>query len=220
MYLVSNTRERWLPLPARDERGEGWGEGFGNAATTRLTYPSPLPYPHLVVGRGDLLQWQSWYEQDAPGQLHLQALHRAWRSYIGPVLKQRLAMIALVLTMIFALGLVLGVFLPRWAGFSAAPKGYSSAALLQQVKTVSELVTVQYVIEKVVVLEDVKWIAGLGENRVLMIAHGIVKAGLDLSELQPGDLQASGKKVVIKLPSAKIIEAYLDDKSCSSGAGH
>jgi Protein of unknown function (DUF4230) len=128
------------------------------------------------------------------------------------MLKQRVAILALLLTIIFALGLMLGVFLPRWAGFSPASKGYNSAALLQQVKTVSELVTVQYVIEKVVVLEDVKWIAGLGENRVLMIAHGIVKAGLDLSELQPGDLQVSGTKVVIKLPPTRIIEAYLDER--------
>lgn len=139
-------------------------------------------------------------------------MHRAESRYIGPVLKPRLAIIAVVLTCLFALGLALGVFLPRWAGFAPASQSYSTATLLQQVRTVSELVTVQYVIEKVVVLEDVKWIAGLGENRVLMIAHGIVKAGLDLSELQAGDLQVSGRKVVVKLPPAQITEAYLDEK--------
>ena len=54
--------------------------------------------------------------------------------------------------------------------------------------------------------------AGLGENRVLMIAHGIVKAGLDLTRLQPGDLQVAEKRVAIKLPPAEITEAYLDEK--------
>ena len=43
--------------------------------------------------------------------------------------------------------------------------------------------TVKYVLEKVVVLEDAKW---YGENRVILVAHGIVKAGVDLQKLQPG----------------------------------
>src|ERR1035437_2844527 len=33
------------PLPARDERGEGWGEGFVHAVTTRLDTPLPDPLP-------------------------------------------------------------------------------------------------------------------------------------------------------------------------------
>ena len=33
-----------LPLPARDERGEGWGEGFVPAVATRLDAPLPTPW--------------------------------------------------------------------------------------------------------------------------------------------------------------------------------
>jgi len=51
-----------------------------------------------------------------------------------------------------------------------------------------------------------------GENRILLLAHGIVKAGIDLGRLAPGDLQISEKKIVIKLPPAQITDAYLDDK--------
>jgi len=36
------------------------------------------------------------------------------------------------------------------------------------------------VLEKVVILEDAKW---YGENRVLLLAHGIVKAGMDLKRV-------------------------------------
>jgi hypothetical protein len=126
--------------------------------------------------------------------------------------KQRLAIIALLLVLLFGLGIGVGLFLPRWAGFNSGSRVYNTPALLQQVKTVSELVTVQYIIEKVVVLEDVKWIAGLGESRVLIIAHGVVKAGIDLGRLQPEDLQVSQKKIVIKLPPPQITDAYLDDK--------
>src|SRR5258708_11794136 len=132
--------------------------------------------------------------------------------YTRAMLKQRLAVVALVIANIFLLGLVLWHLVPRWAGFGAGPKIYNTPALVQQVQTLSQLVTVKYVIEKVVVLDDVKWMTGLGENRVLMIAHGVVKAGLDLSQVTPADISVSGKKVVIKLPPAQITDTYLDEK--------
>jgi len=69
-------------------------------------------------------------------------------------------------------------------------------------------VTVKYVMEKVVVVEDAKW---YGDNRVLMVAHGAVNAGINLEELQSGDLEISGKMIRIKLPAARITDAYLDD---------
>jgi hypothetical protein len=42
----------------------------------------------------------------------------------------------------------------------------------------------------------------------------VVKAGIDLNQLQPEDLQvdASGKRVTMKLPLPQITDAYLDDK--------
>ena len=77
----------------------------------------------------------------------------------------------------------------------------------------SQLVSVKYVIEKVVLLEDASSWYGLplGENRLLMVAHGVVKAGVDLGELKPGDLRISGRKISIKLPQARITDCYLDD---------
>ena len=123
--------------------------------------------------------------------------------------KLRLGMLVVVVLCLFGFGLFLGAVLSRW---STPSRPYTSATLLVQVKTLSQLVTVQYVIEKVIVLEDVKWVAGIGENRVLMVAHGIVKAGLDLGKLQPGDLDISGKTITIHLPPAQITDAYLDEK--------
>ena len=122
---------------------------------------------------------------------------------------RRFILVILLLAIFLGAGLVLGLFLPAWSGFKSAPKIYNTATMLQQVQTLSQLVTVKYVLEKVVVLEDVKW---LGENRVLMVAHGTVKAGMDFQQLQPGDLQVSDRKIVIKLPRAQITDAYLDEK--------
>jgi len=50
-----------------------------------------------------------------------------------------------------------------------------------------------------------------GESRVLLLAQGIVKAGIDLKKIQPGDVSVSGKKISIKLPPPQITDAYLDD---------
>jgi hypothetical protein len=64
--------------------------------------------------------------------------------------------------------------------------------------------------DKVVVLEDVKW---YGESRVLLLAHGVVNAGVDLKRLQPSDVIISGKTILIRLPPPQITDAYLDDKA-------
>jgi len=125
------------------------------------------------------------------------------------MLKQRLKEFAIVVLLLFGLGILVGHFVPRWVGFGSGAKIYSTTALLQQVKTLSQLVTVQYVIEKIVMNDDVKW---WGENRLLMVAHGTVKAGIDLQRLEPGDLQVSGKRISIRLPPAQITDAYLDEK--------
>src|SRR5947208_6850892 len=121
--------------------------------------------------------------------------------------KRQFAILLLLLAILFGAGIGLGIFLPRWAGFGSAPKAYNTATMLQQVQTLSQLVTVKYVLEKVVVLEvppeSVLGQMFAGESRVLMVAHGIVKAGLDLHQMHPGDLQVSEKKIVIKLPPAQ-----------------
>ncbi len=94
-----------------------------------------------------------------------------------------------------------------------SPRIASSPEILLQVKGLSQLVTVKYVIEKVVILEDVsRWYElELGESRLLMVAHGIVKAGVNLEELQPGDIQISGQKIKLTLPTSRITDTYLDD---------
>jgi hypothetical protein len=130
--------------------------------------------------------------------------------------RSRLAGAAVVLVIVFALGLAAGFLLPRWAGAGQAPRIYNSATIIQQVQTLSELVTVKYVLERVVVLEvPPESMLGqmfAGENRVLMLAHGVVKAGVDLGKLEPGDIEISEKKALLRLPPPQITDAYLDDK--------
>jgi hypothetical protein len=97
----------------------------------------------------------------------------------------------------------------RWLDRGASLHFGDTATVVQQVQTLSDLVTVKYVLERVVILEDVKW---YGESRVLLLAHGIVKAGVDLKRLKPEDVAISGKKITLHLPPPQIMDAYLDDK--------
>lgn len=122
--------------------------------------------------------------------------------------KARVLLVVVGLAVFLMLGLWLGLAIHRFT--SGSTTVYNTAAVVRQVQTLSQLVTVKYVMEKVVVYEDVKWFPG-GENRVLMIAHGIVKAGVDFQKLKPEDIELSGKKVKIRLPNAQITDCYLDD---------
>ena len=120
--------------------------------------------------------------------------------------------VVFIVVILFVLSVGLGVWLwisvPRWIGLASVTKTYNTATVLRQVQTLSQLVTVKYVMEKVVVLEDVKW---FGENRVLLVAHGIVKAGVDFSQLKPEDVRVSGNRLKIRLPPAQITDTYLDE---------
>ena len=118
----------------------------------------------------------------------------------------------LIVLLIFLGVLVAGLWLGfKINQFTAGNKTvFNTATVLRQVQTLSQLVTVKYVMEKVVVYEDVKWYPG-GDNRVILIAHGIVKAGVDLQRLQPEDIEISGQKVTIQLPNPQITDCYLDD---------
>jgi hypothetical protein len=117
--------------------------------------------------------------------------------------------VLLIALVIFCIGLGAGLLFTRMFSRSDSRPQRDTATIIKQVQTISELVTVKYVMEKVVVLEDVKW---YGENRVLLVAHGVVKAGVDLGKLQPGDFRISQNQIVIRLPPAQITDAFLDDK--------
>jgi len=106
-------------------------------------------------------------------------------------------------------GVYLGFTVSHWLKTGTGLRFENTATVVQQVQTLSDLVTVKYVMEKVVVLEDAKW---YGENRVLLLAHGIVKAGIDLKRITADDVTISGNRISIKLPPPQITDAYLDDQ--------
>ena len=120
---------------------------------------------------------------------------------------KRVAGMTAAVMVIFALGLFIGLLSYRWYQ-SRATGGFNGVALLTKVQTLSQFVTVKYSLEKVVDFEDAKW---YGDSRVLLVAHGVVKAGMDLNQIGPGDVEVSGKKISLTLPRPRITDVYLDE---------
>jgi hypothetical protein len=124
---------------------------------------------------------------------------------------RKLQILGWALSSVLLIGIGVGIWVPKVSLFSL-PEGeirqLDTPAIIQKIQGLSQLVTVKYVIEKVIVLEDAKW---YGENRVLLVAHGIAKAGIDLGKLQPADIVIEGKSLKVFLPAAQITDCYLDE---------
>jgi len=116
----------------------------------------------------------------------------------------------LTAVVVLALAVYLTFTAAHWLNHGGGRFFWNTTSVVHEVQSLSDLVTVKYVLNKVVVLEDVKW---YGENRVLLLAQGVVKAGIDLKRLKPEDVSISGKKISLRLPPPQITDAYLDDKA-------
>jgi len=138
------------------------------------------------------------------------ALQRGGLSYLPAMQRLKGIFGTAMVLVIFAGGVWLGFTVPRWMKLGSGLHMENTATVVEQVQTLSDLVTVKYVLEKVVILEDVKW---YGENRVLLLAHGVVKAGIDLKRITPDDVTITGKIIRLRLPPPQIMDAYLDDKN-------
>ena len=120
---------------------------------------------------------------------------------------------AFVVGLMIALGLAV-LIVRRTAG----PKFANTATVVLQIQSLSELVTVKYVLEKVVVAESPKTttlenLLPGQDDRIVLLAHGIVKAGVDLSKLKPDDVLVAGEKIRVQLPSAYVTDGYLDENA-------
>ena len=114
---------------------------------------------------------------------------------------------------VLALGVFLGLTVARWRG--GGLRVANTATIIQQVQTLSDLVTVKYVMQKVEFVDSPPGSTlgqfVQGDNKVMLLAQGVVKAGIDLKKILPDDVAISGKNLAIKLPRPQITDAYLDD---------
>lgn len=84
--------------------------------------------------------------------------------------------------------------------------------IIHSVRSLAHLETIQYSVEKVITAESGQGPFGfLFGDKLLLVAHGIVIAGVDLEKLKPQDLHLENGVLVVNLPEAEIFVATLDN---------
>lgn len=85
--------------------------------------------------------------------------------------------------------------------------------IIHDVRAIARLETIQYSVEKVIT-EEVGGgtFAWLNLDRLLLVAHGTVIAGIDLEKLQPEDMWLEGNVLKVHLPEAEVFIATLDNE--------
>jgi hypothetical protein len=85
--------------------------------------------------------------------------------------------------------------------------------VVHQIQQLQRLETVSYAMDKIISGDHPnaylpKFLAG---DRLLLMVHGEVVAGINLTGLQPGDVQIQGLKVSIHLPAAEVFSTRIDN---------
>ncbi|HZC44065.1 MAG TPA: DUF4230 domain-containing protein [Acidobacteriaceae bacterium] len=129
----------------------------------------------------------------------------------------------------FVLGLLLGIlgfaFFIReartgiWDQLAAVVTGRSLSidtslpTVVNKIQRLQRLETVNYSLDKIVegdrqssVLPD--FLVG---DKLLLVVHGDVIAGVDLGQLNPSDVQVEGRSIQVHLPSAQVFVTALDN---------
>jgi hypothetical protein len=90
----------------------------------------------------------------------------------------------------------------------------SRPTVVQQIQQLQRLETVVYSMEKIVTgSQESKYLPRmLAGERLLLIVHGDVTAGVDLGALDPSQLTIDGKTVSIKLPEPSVFSTRLDNQ--------
>lgn len=85
--------------------------------------------------------------------------------------------------------------------------------IINQIRPLSRLETIQYTVEKVITAEVGQNALGpLFGDRLLFVGHGYVIAGIDLSKIRAGDITSEDGVLVVHLPKAEVFVATLDNE--------
>src|SRR6266567_5045903 len=89
----------------------------------------------------------------------------------------------------------------------------SEGSVVERIQSLQRLETVVYNMDKVITgqKENALLPDFLAGDRLLMIVHGQVVAGIDFGQLKPGDLHVAGKEVRVKLPAARVLTTRIDN---------
>jgi Protein of unknown function (DUF4230) len=120
---------------------------------------------------------------------------------------------------LFAVGLV--IWLATGTGLLSLLRAYRGGTLIhidqptvvRQIQQLQRLETVSFTMDKIISGEHdspylPKFLVG---DRLLLVVHGEVIGGVDLSKLQPNDVVVQGQSISLHLPQAQILVTRLDN---------
>jgi Protein of unknown function (DUF4230) len=86
------------------------------------------------------------------------------------------------------------------------------SVVVKQVQDASELTTAIFTMEAVVPTQQNATLGGfvLGTTKLLYVAYGQVRAGVDLSQIKASDIQVQGDRLVVRLPAPKLLDRKID----------
>ena len=120
-----------------------------------------------------------------------------------------LAVVTLTVWLVTGAGLVQFIANLRGAG----PAIPNQPTVVRQIQQLQRLETVRYTMDKIISGErgSAYLPKFLVSDRLLLVVHGEVIAGVDLSKLQPSDVSVQGRTVTVHLPSTEILVTRVDN---------
>jgi hypothetical protein len=89
----------------------------------------------------------------------------------------------------------------------------NQSTVVRQIQQLQRLETVRYTMDKIISGErDSAYLPKfLVSDRLLLVVHGEVIGGVDLTKLQPTDVSVRGRIVAVRLPSPEILVTRVDN---------
>ncbi|MEO8726194.1 MAG: DUF4230 domain-containing protein [Acidobacteriaceae bacterium] len=90
----------------------------------------------------------------------------------------------------------------------------TDSTVVREIRSLQRLESVVYTLDQIVTTEHTYELLppSLAGDRILLIVHGDVIAGIDLGQLQSQDVSVHDRSVTIKLPKAQIFTTRLDNQ--------
>ncbi len=90
----------------------------------------------------------------------------------------------------------------------------SPQTIILQMQSLARLETASYSIEKVITAESGEgWLEFLFGDRMLLVAHGTVIAGVDLEKMGEDDVIINGPSVIMTIPAPEVLEVVPDNQN-------
>jgi hypothetical protein len=89
----------------------------------------------------------------------------------------------------------------------------SPLTIIRDIRSLARLETIQFTIEKVITAESGQGpLGGLFGDKLILVAHGSVIAGMDLSKVGAGDVEVREGMLYVSLPEPEIFVTDLDNE--------